>query len=164
MTSCIYTVPFSIERVFKLVLFMQYRLLYWLLWTHAASLWKNLSCDSRLCRYLPLISKHLQDHMLYLARFQVVSTCVIFTCSQTSHVTHHVTFFDLSNNHVTFFDLSNNHVTSYVIDPDTRLPTPAFPLWNTDTITTLGRLPNWDVGSTSYLGNTPVWKLQNWDD
>ena len=49
-------------------------------------------------------------------------------------------------------------------DPDARHPTPAFPLWNTDTITTLGRLPNWDVGSTSYLGNTPNWKLQNQDN
>jgi len=66
--------------------------------------------------------------MLYLTRFQVASTCVIFTCSQTSHVTYHVIF----------FDLSNNHVTSHVIDPDIRLPTFAFPLWNTDTITTLG--------------------------
>jgi len=66
--------------------------------------------------------------------------------------------------HVTFFDLSNNHVTSHMINPNTRLPTLAFPLWNTDTITTLGRLPNWDVESTSYLGNTPIWKLQNQDN
>jgi len=133
---------------------MQYRLLYQLLWTRAASLWKNPSCDSRLCRYSPLISKRLWDHVLYLARFQVTSTCVIFTRSQISHVMYHVIF----------FDLSNNHVTSHVIDPDTRHPTLAFPLWNTDTITTLGRLPNWDVRLTSYLGNTPVWKLQNQDD
>jgi len=39
---------------------------------------------------------------------------------------------------MTFFDLSNNHVTSYMIDPDTQHPTLTFPLWNTDTITTLG--------------------------
>ena len=55
-------------------------------------------------------------------------------------------------------------MTSYVINPDTRHLTPALPLWNTDTITTLGWLPNWDVRSTSYLGNTPVRKLQNQDD
>jgi len=35
-----------------------------------------------------------------------------------------------------------NHVMSHMIDPDTRHPTPALPLWNTDTITTLGQLPN----------------------
>ena len=39
VVSCIYTVPFSIERVLKLVLFMQYRLLS-LPWTRAASPWK----------------------------------------------------------------------------------------------------------------------------
>jgi len=120
----------------------------------AASLWKNSSWDSRLCCYLPLISKCLWDHVLYLARFQVASICVIFAHSQTSHVMYHVTF----------FDLSNNHMTSHMINPNTWLPTLAFPLWNTDTITTLGWLPNWDVGSTSYLGNTPIWKLQNQDD
>jgi len=70
--------------------------------------------------------------MLYLARFQVVSTCVIFTHSWISHVTHHMTY----------LDLSIDHVTTHVIYPDTQHPTPAFPLWNTDTITRLGRLPN----------------------
>jgi len=153
VVSCIYTVPFSIERVFKLILFVQYRLLL-LYRTRAASPWKNPFCDSQLCRYSLLVSKHLRDHVLYLAQFQVMSTCVIFTRSQISHVTHHVIF----------FDPSISHVTSHVIDSDTRHLTPAFPLWNTDTITTLGRLPNWDVGSTSYSGNTPVWKLQNQDD
>jgi len=43
---------------------------------------------------------------------------------------------------MTFLDLSNNHVTSHVIDPDTQLPMPTFPFWNTDMNTTLGRLPN----------------------
>jgi len=66
--------------------------------------------------------------------------------------------------HVISFDLSTSHVMSHMIDPDIRHPTPAFPLWNTDTITGLRRLPNWDVGSTSYLGNTPVQKLQNSND
>jgi len=32
--------------------------------------------DSQLCRYSPLISKCLRDHVLYLARFQVALTCV----------------------------------------------------------------------------------------
>jgi len=59
------------------------------------------------------------------------------------------------------FDLSTSHVTSHMINPNAWLPTLAFPLWITDTITGLGQLPNWDVGSTSYLGNTPVQKLQN---
>ena len=102
--------------------------------------WKNLSHNSRLCRYSSLISKRLRDHMLYLARFQVMSTCVIFTHSKI------------------------NHVTSHMTNLDARHPTPAFPLWNTDMITTLGRLPSRDVRSTSYLGNTPVWKLQNQDN
>jgi len=75
-----------------------------------------------------------------------MSTCVIFTHSQISHVTYHMTS----------FDLSNSHVMSHVIDPDTRYPTLVFPLWNTDTITMLGQLPNQDIGTTSYLGNTPV--------
>jgi len=75
-----------------------------------------------------------------------VLTCVIFTCSQTSHVTHHVIY----------FDLSTNHMTSHVIDPDAQHPMPALPLWNTDTITELGHLPNQDVGLTSYSGITPV--------
>jgi len=66
MISCIYTVPFNIERVFKLVLFVQYRLLS-LPRTRAASLQKNPLCDSRLCRYSLLISKRLQDHVLHLA-------------------------------------------------------------------------------------------------
>jgi len=153
MISCIYTVPFNIEQVFKLVLFVQYRLLS-LPWTHAASLRKNPLCNSWLCRYSLLISKCLRDHVLHLAQFQVVSTCVIFTRSQISHMTYHMTF----------IDFRTNHVTSHMINPDTWHPTSAFPLWNTDTITTLGRLPNQDVGSTSYLGSTPVWKLQNQDD
>jgi len=133
---------------------VQYRLLYWLLWTCAASLWKNPSCDSRLCRYSPPISKCLQDHVLYLARFQVASTCVNLTRSQKSHVTYHMTF----------IDSLTNHVTSHMINPNTWHLTPTFLLWNTDTITTLGRLPNRDIRLTSYLGNTPVWKLQNQDD
>jgi len=58
--------------------------------------------------------------------------------------------------HMTSLDLSNNHMTSHMINPDTQLPTSAFPLWNTDMITTLGQLPNQDVGSTSHLENTPV--------
>jgi len=41
-SSCIYTVPISIERVLKLVLFVQYRLLY-LLECMKLPLWKNLS-------------------------------------------------------------------------------------------------------------------------
>jgi len=132
---------------------MQYRLLS-LPWNACSFPLKEPLCDSQPCRYLPLISKHLWDHMLYLARFQVASTCVIFTRSQTSHVTYHVIF---------IVSLTN-HMMSHVIDPNTRHPTSAFPLWNTDTITALGRLPNWDVGSTSYSGNTPVWKLQNQDN
>jgi len=63
--------------------------------------------------------------------------------------------------HVISFNSSTNHVASYVINPDTQLPTPTLPLWITDMITGLGHLPNWDVGSTSYLGNTPIWKPQN---
>jgi len=66
--------------------------------------------------------------------------------------------------HVIFFDLSTSHVTSHVTNPDTRLLTPTFPLWFTDTITRLGCLPNWDIGLTSYLGNTPIWKSQNSND
>jgi len=66
--------------------------------------------------------------------------------------------------HVTSFDLLTNHMMSHVTDPNTQLLTPAFPLWNTNTITRLGCLPNWDIGSTSYLGNTPIWKLQNLND
>jgi len=150
MTPCIYTVPLSIEWVFKLILFMQYRLLS-LPWMHMASSLKDPLCDSWPCCYSPLISKRLRDHMLHLARFQVASTCVIFTHFQISHVTYHVIL----------IGPLTNHVTSHMINPDTWHPTPAFPLWNTDTITALGRLPNRDVGSTSYLGNTPVWKLQN---
>jgi len=71
---------------------------------------KELSLrDSRLSHYSSLISKRLRDHVLYLAQFQVASTCVIFTCSQTSHVTYHV-----------IFTVSlTNHVMSHVIDPDT---------------------------------------------
>jgi len=61
-----------------------------------------------------------------------ILTSVIFTCFQTSHVMYHMT------------------------NPDTQLPTPAFPLWITDMITKLRQLPNRDVGSTSYLGNTSV--------
>jgi len=41
-------------------------------------------------------------------------------------------------------------------------PTPAFPLWITDTITRLGRLPKQDVKSTSYLGITPVRNSRTW--
>ena len=61
-----------------------------------------------------------------------VLTCVIFTCFQTSHVTYHVIS----------FDPSINHVTSHVINPNAQFLTLAFPLWITDTITELGRLPN----------------------
>jgi len=58
--------------------------------------------------------------------------------------------------HVIYFDPLTNHMTSHVIDPDIQHLTPAFPLWNTDTITGLGHLPNQDIGTTSYLGITPV--------
>jgi len=81
-----------------------------------------------------------------------VSTCIIFTCSQTSHMMYHVIS----------FDLLTSHVTSHMTKPDTQLLTPAFPLWFTDTITRLGWLPNWDIGSTSYLGNTPVRNSRTW--
>ena len=37
MASCIYTVPLSIEQVLKLILFMQYRLLYQLLFGMCAA-------------------------------------------------------------------------------------------------------------------------------
>ena len=66
--------------------------------------------------------------MLYLAWFQVMSTCVIFTCSQTSHVTSHMT------------------------SPDACLPTFDLPLWDIGFTAYLGWLPNWDIGLTSYLG------------
>jgi len=70
--------------------------------------------------------------MAYLARFQVASTCVIFTRSRQSHMMYHVAS----------FELLTSHVMSHVTDPDTQHPTSAFPLWNTNTITTLGQLPN----------------------
>jgi len=119
---------------------------------HAASLWKNPLCDSRLCRYSPLISKRLQDHMLYLAWFQVVSQ-LVQSLLALRQVMWRITWSILT--------LRTNHMTSHVINPDARCPMPAFPLWNTNTITGLGYLPNQDVGMTSYLGITPVWKLQN---
>ena len=84
--TCIYTVLLSIERVFKLVLFVQYRLLS-LPRMHVASLWKEPLCDSWLYRYSLLTSKRLQDHVLYLARFQVASWLVlIFTCFKSHDI------------------------------------------------------------------------------
>ena len=44
--------------------------------------------------------------------------------------------------YVISFDLSTSHVMSHVTNPNARLLTPAFPLWITNTITRLGRLPN----------------------
>jgi len=72
----IYTVPLSIEQVLKLVLFMQYRLLYQRSWMHASFSLKDPFCNSWLRHYSPLISKHLWGHMLYLPWFQVVSWLV----------------------------------------------------------------------------------------
>jgi len=125
---------------------MQYRLLYQLSWTHAASLRKNLLCDSRLSRYSLLISKRLWDHVSYLARFQVTSTCVIFTHFQISHVTYHVIFFDSP---IKSRDVS--HDRSRCLTPNTRL-------------SSLKHRHNYHIRTTSSLGNTLVRKLQNQDD
>jgi len=154
ISPCIYTIPFSIEWVLKLVLFVQYRLLYFLEHVQLPP-WKNLFCNSRLCCYsLSHLYTSSRSCVVPCSIPSHISTCVIFTHSQTNHVIYHVIS----------FDLSTSHVMSHMTDPDARLPMPAFPLWITDTITRLGRLPNWDIGLTSYLGNTPIWKLQNLND
>ena len=44
--------------------------------------------------------------------------------------------------HVISFDPLKSYVMSHVTNPDTQLPTPAFPLWFANMLTGLGRLPN----------------------
>jgi len=151
VTTCIYTVPSSIEQVLKLILFVQYRLLS-LPWTCAASLWKIYSAVVDLVTICLLFSIHLRGHVLCLTRFQVTSTCIIFTCFQTSHMMYHMIS----------FDSSVSHMTSYVINPDTWLLTPTFPLWFANMLTGLGRLPNWIARSLSSLGITPVRNSRTW--
>jgi len=151
MIPCIYTIPLNIEWVPKLILFVQYRLLS-LPWMHAASLWRNHSVIVNLVTIHLLFSICLQDYMLYLAQFQVASTCVIFTCSQTSHVTYHVIS----------FDSLTSHVTSHVTNPNTQFPMPPFPLWFTNMLTRLGYLPNWITCLLSSLGITPVRNPRTW--
>jgi len=120
---------------------------------HAASSLKELSCDSWLCHYLPpLLYMSLRSYVVPHSFPSHVSTCVIFTCSQTSHVMYHVIS----------FDLLTSHVTSHMTNSDTWLLTPTFPLWLTNTLTWLGRLPNWIARPLSYFGNTPVRNSRTW--
>jgi len=81
-----------------------------------------------------------------------VSTCAIFTHSQTSHVTYHVIS----------FAPSISHVMSHMTNPNAWLLMSTFPLWFANMLTGLGRLPNWIACSLSYLGITPVRNSRTW--